>query len=266
MHLERRLVPHGKYSSKEFEKQLARDCLFECIQTLETRKQMRATPIADLRRKVYPLFAELQNKDEVDAAIERGGRLFTALTKWLADFNLTVIQGNKRVPAPWAFRKALLTLFTWHGCGLSDRWAGGAIYSEFAFAALRSAQNRGEYRLTFVGQKPGPLVETFREFKARVRLQLEPYLKKEWDEAVAALDVPDPAEWHAKRQDAHFSWLCLFQLGGSTYEEIAEACQGADGLDVTTIRRGVRAAASMVGLAPRPQRRGPARKTSGVSA
>ncbi len=265
MHLERRLGPHGDYSSRVFETQLARDRFFECLSTLETCKQMKATPIADLRRRVYPLFAELQSIDEAIAEVKLPDPFFAALVKWMKDFNLTVIHNRIRVPADWVFKKALLTLFAWHKYGLSQGWAGGAIYSEFAFARLRSTHPQGTYSLPLLGRKPDPLTEKFREFRARVISQLEPLLRREWEAALASADASDLVKWHAKRQDDHFGWLCLYQVEGLTYEQVAERCQEADGMDTATARRGIEAVASLVGLDLRPQRRGPSRKKSGVS-
>jgi hypothetical protein len=266
MHLERRLGPHGDYSSREFETQLARDRFFECLSTLETAKQMKATPIAELRRRVYPLFRELQSTAEAIAAVKLRDPLFGALVKWMKDFNLTVVHNRIRVPSDWVFRKALLTLYAWHKYGLTPKWAGGAIYSEFDFIALRSSLSEGAYSLSLVGRKPDPLTEKFREFRARVISQLEPLLRREWDAALASADASDLVKWHAKRQDEHFRWLCLYQVEGLTYEQVAERCQEAKGIDTATARRGIEAAASLVGLDLRPPRRGPARKKSGVSA
>jgi hypothetical protein len=270
MHVRRTLAPEGEYSSKNFEQQLARDRFFEYLCAIEKSKEMKAAPIAELRKSVYPLFAAVQPETHESVASELFCPMFDALFAWASAFNLTVKQDSQRVPPSWVWRATLLTLYVWHrweplrAHGPPPVWAGGAIYTEFDFLKQRASQSPDEFSFSLSGPKPDPLREKFAAFRARVIGQLEPLLKAQWESVVEKTVTSDVVKWKPKRKHKHFHWLCLYQIDQWSYEQIVNKCRDAEGLDTTTVRRGVEAAALLIGLDLRPGRRGSVRK-SGVS-
>jgi hypothetical protein len=55
-----------------------------------------------------------------------------------------------------------------------------------------------------------------------------------------------------KRTLEHFRWLALYQVERLTYEQLAALEQGEAGLDISTISRGLRSTATLLGLTLRP--------------
>jgi hypothetical protein len=270
MHVERKLAPKGEYSSKYFERKLARDRFFEDLCALEESKKMKAAPIADLRRSVYPLFVAAQCESDLSVTSESCGLVLDALFAWANRFNLTVRNDGRRIPASWVRKAAGLTLYLWNRWESFNAqvpppvWAGGAIYTEFDFLKWRAEHPSGDFSFSLSGPKPDPLKEKFADFRARVMRGFEPLLKSEWDSVVEKVDSSDLVKWKLKRQTEHFRWLCLYQIDQWSCKRIADECQGPDGLDSDTVRRGIETAASMIGLDLRSGRRGLTRK-SGVS-